>query len=246
MSNAENSARGQLSIGEVLAELRPEFSDVTISKLRFLEAEGLVEPERTPAGYRKYSHDHVSRLRYILAAQRDHYLPLRVIREQLEDADRKRVSTAAASRLSAVSSLAPAVATDQVDEPLPRQETWSRDELCEQAGVTDEQLDHIEQYGLIKPTAQRSRKTYGREAYDIVMIVVALEKFGVHPRHLRSYRASADREIGLFTQALAPLAHQRSQEARHKAQVAATELTDLSLRLHAALIRAELRSVLGD
>jgi DNA-binding transcriptional MerR regulator len=234
-----------MSIGEVLAQLRPEFPDTTISKLRFLESEGLVEPERTAAGYRKYSREDVARLRYVLTAQRDHYLPLRVIREQLAALDNGASPPTGGSApdrspralVSAESLPTPAdFAPDSAGTRL------SRTELLEEAGATEEQLRQLEQFGLV---SKRPGGFYDADALLIAGIVVQMAAFGLEPRHLRAYRSAADREVGLFEQVVAPLVRQRGAEAQARAQETVRELAALSVRLHAALVQAGLRSTLG-
>jgi DNA-binding transcriptional MerR regulator len=250
---ASGSAPGtaSMSIGEVLAQLRPEFPDTTISKLRYLEAEGLVEPQRTAAGYRKYSAGDVARLRYVLTAQRDHYLPLRVIREQLQ-------AVTEASAEGQPAPLGPSGAqprppralvdaaelagraTDAVRERTDLR--LSRAELSEAAGLDDAGLRELEQAGLVQ---QRNGGFYDGDALAIAQTAAALAQFGVQPRHLRPYRATADREVGLFQQVVAPLVRQRGPEGRAHAEETLRELASLSLRLHAALVQAGLRPTLG-
>lgn len=217
-----------MSIGEVLAELRPEFPDTTISKLRFLEAEGLVEPCRTPSGYRKYTWDDLARLRFVLAAQRDQYLPLRVIREQLAagppQPHRARPSLVAVDR-----------------ESPPAEVALTRSQLLERSGLTAETLDEVERLGLVPPpTAGR----YDPDAVVVAEVVGQLGRYGVEPRHLRAFRTAADREIGLFAQVIAPLARQGDPAAQARIAEAVRELAGLSQRLHGALVRIGLRDTL--
>jgi DNA-binding transcriptional MerR regulator len=221
-----------MSIGEVLAHLRTEFPDTTISKLRFLEAEGLVDPERTASGYRKYSWNDVARLRFVLTAQRDQYLPLRVIREQLDRMD-EQPSAPARPALVAVGS---EKASDPSDTRVPRED------VIERTGVPPALLDELEQIGLVtaKPPGW-----YDGDAVLIVEAVVGLTRYGLEARHLRAFRAAADREVGLFTQLLAPLVRQTDPAARARAGETARELQALSQKLHAALVRAGLRGELG-
>jgi DNA-binding transcriptional MerR regulator len=236
--------RGFMSIGEVLSQLRSEFPDTTISKLRFLETEGLVEPERTPAGYRKYSREDVARLRYVLTAQRDHYLPLRVIREQLDAIDRGlEPSGPGGARVPRALNVA---------EGLPSAEDFarggdelrlSRAELVEQAGISEEQVRQLEQFGLI---ARRTGGYYDGDALQIATTVVEMSRFGLEPRHLRAYRAAADREVGLFEQVVTPMMRQRNPEAKARAAETVRELAALSVRLHAALVQSGLRTTLGN
>lgn len=221
-----------MSIGEVLAHLRTEFPDTTISKLRFLEAEGLVDPQRTASGYRKYSWNDVARLRFVLTAQRDQYLPLRVIREQL---DRMDDEPAAPARPALV-----AVGGEKVADPPDAR--VPREDVIERTGVTAELLDELEQIGLVtaKPPGW-----YDGDAVIIVEAVVGLTRYGLEVRHLRAFRAAADREVGLFTQLLAPLVRQSDPAARARAAETARDLQALSQKLHAALVRAGLRGELG-
>jgi DNA-binding transcriptional MerR regulator len=240
------SAQAYLSIGEVLAQLRPEFPDTTISKLRFLESEGLVEPERTAAGYRKYSREDVARLRYVLTAQRDHYLPLRVIREQLDAIDR---GLEPAGPVAGNGSRGPRPLS--AAENLPTADDFvrsgddlrlSREELIEQAGLTEEQLRQLEQFGLV---ARRPGGYFDGDALLVASTVVELARYGLEPRHLRAYRSAADREVGLFEQVVTPLVRQRNPEAKARAAETVRELAALSVRLHAALVQTGLRSALG-
>ncbi len=211
-----------MSIGEVLARLRPEFPDITISKLRFLEAEGLVEPQRTPSGYRKYSLADLSRLRYVLAAQRDQYLPLRVIREQL-----------AGPALVSVDESAP--------DPAGTPQRLSRAELLAQSGLAEPVLDELERHGLLQDRAGR----YDADALVVARVAAQLAGYGLEPRHLRGYRTSADREVGLFAQLVVSVARQNTPAASDRAAELARELTGLSQQLHAALVRIVLRDALG-
>jgi DNA-binding transcriptional MerR regulator len=235
-AHPEPDAPALMSIGEVLAELRAEFPDATISKLRFLEAEGLVEPRRTPAGYRKYTWDDVSRLRYVLTAQRDHYLPLRVIRDQLATAEddsggNGRVRPA----LAAVGDPA-----DGAGEPGAHR--LSRAELLMRTGLTEPTLVELERHGVVTP---RSGGWYDADAVMIATVVTELARYGLEPRHLRAYRAAADREAGLYAQLVAPLVRQSDPAALARAAEAVRELISLSQRLHGALIAVGLRETLG-
>jgi DNA-binding transcriptional MerR regulator len=245
-------AQALMSIGEVLTHLRADFPDTTISKLRFLEAEGLVEPQRTAAGYRKYSWDDVARLRYILTAQRDHYLPLRVIREQLAAAEEADELPGAGRMRPALVAVGPnghpsGPASDSVAEPAwgGREQAESRlrrADLIARTGITDALLDSLEQHGLISP---RSGGWYDADALIIAEVARELAGYGVEPRHLRAHRTAADREVGLFAQLVSPLARQADPTAGARAAEAVRELTALSQRLHAALVRIGLRETLG-
>ncbi|MEO3747603.1 MerR family transcriptional regulator [Plantactinospora sp. B5E13] len=238
------AARGQplMSIGEVLAQLRVEFPDTTISKLRFLESEGLVEPQRTPAGYRKYSWDDVARLRFVLTAQRDQYLPLRVIREQLAEADREGLPGPERPRPSLV-----AVGPDgEVPGREPVVESsdgrLGRGELVSRSGIDESLLAELERMGLV---VSHPPGWYDGDALLIARAVAGLAGYGLEPRHLRGYRTAADREVGLFAQLVAPLVRQSDPAARARAAEVARELVGLSQQLHAALVRVGLRGTVG-
>ncbi len=229
-----------MSIGEVLAQLRVDFPDVTISKLRFLEAEGLVEPQRTAAGYRKYGWDDVARLRFVLTAQRDQYLPLRVIREQLaqwdasdEPPERSRPALVAVGPDGEVPGRAAAESA---------RVRWDRSELLARSGLDSSTLGELERLGLL---VSDPPGWYDDDALIIARAVAGLAAYGFQPRHLRGYRTAADREVGLFAQLVAPLARQSDPAARARAAETARELVSLSQQLHAALVRVGLRSTLG-
>ncbi|GAA1018138.1 MerR family transcriptional regulator [Acrocarpospora pleiomorpha] len=215
---AAEAIRAHMSIGEVLALLQGEFPDVTISKIRFLEGEGLIEPQRSPSGYRKFTHTDVERLRFILTAQRDQYLPLRVIKDQLADPPGPR----------AVGAETPPV-------------RLSREELLAAAEIDEETLAELEDYGLIPPGARR----YDADALDVARSVGRLARFGLHARHLRAVKAAAEREAGLLEQAVAPLLRRRAPGSLDHAEESAREISGLLMRLHAALLNGSVRGVLG-
>ncbi|GHJ44507.1 MerR family transcriptional regulator [Catellatospora sp. TT07R-123] len=230
-------AQALMSIGEVLSQLRSDFPDITISKLRFLETEGLVEPQRTASGYRKYSRDDVARLRFILSAQRDQYLPLRVIREQLSEG---------AHLVQARPTLV-AVGDDHRPEQRAAAEEPAHlrlraQELCTRAGISEQLLADLEQHGLV---TVRAGQWYDGDAFAVAEVAGQLAEYGVQPRHLRAYRVAADREAGLYAQLVAPLMRQHDPTARARAAETVRELTMLSQRLHAALLRSGLNDALG-
>ena len=235
--------RTRLGIGEVLAELRAEFPDVSISKIRFLEAEGLVQPERTPAGYRKFSRTDVERLRYVLTAQRDHYRPLKVIKDDLDAIDRGLQPAAGVGR--------PHVPDAVLYGGEPPADSWngdgaplrlSRSELLEAAGISPELLDKIEGFGLIGPGSDSGH--YDADALVVAKTVGEMAAFGLEPRHLRAFKTAAEREVSLVGQVVTPLRRQRDAAARARAEDAVTQLAAASVRLHARLVRIGLRSVL--
>lgn len=235
------------SIGSVLAQLRADFPDVTISKIRFLESEGLVRPERTAAGYRQFSPADVARLRYVLAAQRDHYLPLKVIKEHLDAMDRGEQDAGddrRGPRLPRPLVGVPDVAGPATPEDFVVADTVriTQEELLSSAGIGTAALAELEQFGLIRPGPAGF---YDHDAVLVARTVRAMTAFGLEPRHLRAFRASADREVGLLAQILTPMTRQRDPDARSRADEVGRELAALSVRLHALLVRTGLRGAIG-
>lgn len=201
-----------LTMGAVVQALSEEFPDISASKIRYLETEGLIRPHRTARGSRRFTDDDVRQLRQVLRLQRDEYLPLRVIREGL-------------SSTSVADGDAAAVSPQRLRPARPR--AMSVSELCERAGITRSTLDDLEKYGLIS-----SRDS---QALEICTLVARLGAFGIEPRHLRSSRVAADREIGLVEQALAPRKGDPVRDADDRGQLLA-----LLIDLHIALVRAGL------
>ncbi|GGX23182.1 MerR family transcriptional regulator [Streptomyces noursei] len=233
-SGTASSDRKPMSIGTVLNVLREEFPEVTISKIRFLEAEGLVEPQRTPSGYRKFTAADVERLASVLRMQRDHYLPLKVIKEHLD----------ALERGEQVQLPAPTAPRDLVegvsdpDEERPTAARIGRAELLAATEVDEAALADWESYGLIVPHEDGG---YDIEAVTVAKLVADLGRFGLEPRHLRAVKAAAEREAGLVEQVVAPLRRHRNPQTRAHAEATARELATLSARLHAALLQSALR-----
>ncbi|GAA2922432.1 MULTISPECIES: MerR family transcriptional regulator [Streptomycetaceae] len=223
-----------MSIGTVLLQLRDEFPEVTISKIRFLEAEGLIEPQRTPSGYRKFRSADVERLAQVLRMQRDHYLPLKVIREHLDALARGEQAA-----------LPPGSGQGELGDGRWDQNPGranaariGRSELLAAAEVTEDQLGEWESYGLIVPTPEGS---YEAETVTVARLVADLGRFGLEPRHLRAVKAAAEREAGLVEQVVAPLRLHRNPQTRAHAEATARELAELSVRLHAALVQTALK-----
>ncbi|MDH6697123.1 MerR family transcriptional regulator [Streptomyces griseoviridis] len=222
---------GLMSIGAVLNTLRDEFPEVTISKIRFLESEGLIEPQRTPSGYRKFSPADVERLGQVLRMQRDHYLPLKVIREHLD-----AIARGEAAPLPVVGRQRDGEAALEVAEG-PTAARIARDELLAAAGIEDRELSEWESYGLVTPLADG---VYDAEAVTVAALVVELGRFGIEPRHLRAMKAAADREAGLVDQVVAPLKRHRNPQTRAHAEARTKELAALTVRLHGALVQTAL------
>jgi DNA-binding transcriptional MerR regulator len=236
------------SIGSVLNQLRADFPDITISKIRFLESEGLVRPDRTAAGYRQFSLADIERLRYVLAAQRDHYLPLKVIKEHLEEMDRGADGGSGAGcgprlprpLVGVAETNAPAAPEDFAAAETVR---MTQEELLDAAGITVAALAELEQFGLIKPGRAGF---YDTDAVLVARTARAMTEFGLEPRHLRAFRASADREVGLLAQIVTPMTLQRDPDARARADEVVRELAALSVRLHALLVKTGLRGAIGN
>lgn len=240
--DAEGSVRNRKNktIGQVLSQLDADFPGISASKIRFLEDKGLVFPQRTNTGYRKYSQKDVERLRYILELQRDQYLPLKVIKERLEAVDAGRLASPYAEvNLDAQGEGEPispvqgasAISTD------PGQ-TYSLRELAAKTGAETPLLRELLNHGLIRESDN------GYDEYDVVVVQVCLEltRHGLQPRHLRSFRAAAEREVGLIETAVAPLALRKDADSRTKAAERAQEIAQLCLRLHMTLVAASMPS----
>ncbi|MEV2211764.1 MerR family transcriptional regulator [Streptomyces sp. NPDC050997] len=222
---------GLMSIGTVLNVLRDEFPEVTISKIRFLESEGLIEPQRTPSGYRKFTVDDVERLGHVLRMQRDHYLPLKVIRDHLDAMERgEAVQLPVLGRHRDGEVVLEATAG-------PTAARIGRAELLAAAEIGEEELREWESYGLIAPLPDGA---YDAEVVTVASLVAELGRFGIEPRHLRVMKAAADREAGLVDQVVAPLKLHRNPQTRAHAEARAKELAGLTVKLHAALVQIAL------
>jgi DNA-binding transcriptional MerR regulator len=242
------------SIGEVLDLLKQDFPDVTISKIRFLESQGLVEPERTPSGYRKFFDADVERLRWILRQQREHFLPLRVIKERLEqDGGAPPVDAApgeGAERGEAPG--APGAAGPEPSGPRPGNDahtltsglsaaTFTRDELARASGCDVAALQDLERYGLLSASSDGDVPAFDEEALIVARLAAAFARHGVEARHLRMYRTAADREASFFAQVVLPMIKQRNPVARRQSIEALADLVRLGEGMRASLVRQALR-----
>jgi len=238
------STRARLSIGEVLGQLRPDFPGLNISKIRFLEAEGLIEPERTPSGYRKFSHRDVDRLRYVLTAQREAYLPLKVIREHLDAMDRglepPPLTGAAPPQVPRVVLAGDGYPSPDAFAPEVTELRLSRDELLTAAEIEDDLLVQLEAFGLVRP--RQGAAPYDGDALVVAKTAGELAAFGLEPRHLRAFRTAADREVGLVEQVVSPMRRGRDAGATARAEEAISQIAALSVRLHATLVKTGLRA----
>ena len=230
----------RLTIGQVLELLRADFPSVTIPKIRFLEDKGLIKPERTAAGYRKFADADVDRLRYVLTAQRDHYLPLKVIGEHLEALDRGLEPPPIQPTVPTVPVVSLAADGLPSAESFRRRDDLrlSRRELLKLAEIGEEVLAELEAYGLL--AARPGTRHYDTDALVVARTARELAEFGLEPRHLRAFRAAADREVGLVEQVVAPLRGGRDAAASARADDATTQIAALSVRLHATLVKAGL------
>jgi len=212
-----------LTIGTVCGMLKDEFPDISISKIRYLEDQGLLAPRRTEGGYRLFSEEDVERLETILRLQRDEFLPLRVIRQELASPaarDRKRRR---AGGLNA----------DEADLDL--------DELCERAGIDTRLARELEEFGLLTSRAEAGEKRYSELEADIALACGRLAQYGIAPRHLRAFRTSADREAGLIEQVVGPALRARSPERRRTGLEDLEALSELAAELSQLLSRRAVR-----
>lgn len=253
MSAPDSPALAGMSIGAVLDLLRPDFPDVTISKIRFLEAEGLVTPQRAASGYRRFTAYDCARLRFILTAQRDHYLPLKVIRAQLDaqpDGELPPIgSPYGVPRLVSVPGIAE---TDGGAEPgsgprpdaaavAPTRIRLSREDLVERSGVDDGLLTALLKAGVI---TTGPGGFFDEHAVVILQCARALSEYGVEPRHLRAFRSAADRQSDLIAQIAGPVVKAGKAGARDRADDLAREVAALAITLHTSLIKSAVRDVL--
>lgn len=234
---ADSHPAGRRSIGAVLEELRTDFPDVTVSKIRFLEARGLVNPQRTAAGYRSFDEADVQRLRYILTAQRDRFWPLKVIREALDAMDRGLEPAGEPDQR-------PRVPTPEHDPQVPSAHDLSqpakplrltRAEVIKASGLSPAMLDALVGYGLLQPDSGGHFDSY---ALPIAAAAAALGSYGIEARHLRPFRTAADREIGLAQQVVAPV---RGRDPA-RGEVLAAQILSHGVALHTALVRAALHA----
>jgi len=269
------TGRPYMSIGEVLGVLQPEFTDVTVSKIRFLESEGLIDPERTPSGYRKFYQRDLDRLRFILTLQRDSYLPLKVIRDRLAEFDAGLVPSAGASlapvpsptaeptgnggQVATAATAAPAAVAPtaraprpevEVDEDLAESATalhMSENDLAAAAGLELSQVAMLREFGVICAHGMNGDTYFDQDDLIVGRIAKDFLQFGVEPRHLKMFRHFAEREAALFEQIVLPSFRHRSPETRKQASQSLSELARLSRKIRHAFLRQNLRAYLaGD
>jgi len=245
-----------LSIGEVLGLLLEEFPDITISKIRFLESQGLIEPERTASGYRKFSRPEVERLRFILREQRENYLPLKVIRNKL-DSDTsdgmirpyddtsphiERTQATVGGHPSARQNLAKApLAPSRQSKKADDTSSISRTELLQELDASDVVLKSLVANGLVKPRLVGDIEMFSPLDKEIVDIASRFIEKGIDVRHLKAWKHTAEREFGLFEQRIMPFLRQRNPAARQEAMELLSELTELADQLRSAFVTVAAR-----
>ena len=233
------ATRNYQSIGEVLVTVKTEFPDITISKIRFLESEGLIEPERTPSGYRKFYDKDLERLRSILKMQRDEYLPLKVIKERLlqqEEADRE----------VPIAMIEPSGVEPEEDlaEP-PTGLQMSIEEMSAATGIDREKIRELESFGLVCSHGPESARYYDGDDYVVLSIVKDFFRYGIEPRHLTMYKHFEEREAAFFETLVMPQLRQRNPDARRQATASLTDLAKASRKLKQAMLRTNLRQYLS-
>jgi len=224
MSAAEAAPDRLLTIGAVCRRLMEEFPDISISKIRYLEDQGLLSPKRTQGGYRLFGEDDVERLQIILRLQRDEFLPLRVIRQQLAS------PLAGQARRRRPVGLGP-------DEPI------TIEELCERSGISPDVARELESFGLLEARREDGERRYGESDIDIAIVCTKLGQYGIGPRNLRSLRTAVDREANLLEQLLAPALRARNPERRKSAVEDLHGLAELAQELSQLLFWRNLRRI---
>ena len=217
-----------LTIGAVCRLLREEFPEISISKIRYLEDQGLLAPRRTPGRYRLYGEEDVDRLRTILRLQRDEFLPLRVIRQEL-------ASTGGKERVRRAGRGFVAGPDDEAELEL--------GEFCERAGVTAAFARELEEYGLIESRVDAGERLYPQSEADVAAVCAKLARFGVDARHLRTFRTAADRETGLLSTIVAPALRSQNPERRQSGMEDLQLLAELAQELSQLLFWRALRRV---
>ena len=266
MSQRSTAERPYLSIGEVLGLLLEEFPDITISKIRFLESQGLIVPERTPSGYRKFYDDDVDRLKFILREQKENFLPLRIIKDRLDTPpsgtprpeasvststdqnDPAETSAPVAPAHPSRRAVRPDVIVDKAPKrPAPpdpsdsvgRPATYTRAEILEVSGLDPSGFADLETFGLVGAVDGKSRRSadlFDEHDLAIAEVAAGFLAAGVDIRHLKAWKIAADREAGLLEQRVLPVLRRRTPDARAEANQLLDELSDLGGRLRAILV----------
>ncbi|WP_028266694.1 transcriptional regulator FtsR [Arthrobacter sp. MA-N2] len=230
MAQPERRGPQVLNIGEVLAQLSDDFPTMTASKIRFLEEKGLINPKRTPAGYRQYAESDVERLRFVLALQRDQYLPLKVIKDYLDAIDRGERP----ENLPPGVSVSPRIVSDELAAELQgHTRALTEEQLRAESGASVPLVQSLLSFGLISHVNGK----FDEHALQVARACVQLESHGLEPRHLRPFQAAAEREFGLVERVVAPLTSRKDAASQSRAAEAAREISELCLSLHRALVQ---------
>ena len=231
-------------IGQVVASLRGDFPEVSVSKLRFLESQGLITPQRTTKGYRKYSRTDIAKLRWILAQQREHFLPLRIIRERMASVEWSAQADEQESRLpdvdvsDQVRRLAPPAPT-----PDPGSTGMTLPQLAGASGLSLSQARELTRYGLLVPRSTADIDFYDSHALEVARIARQMFDHGLEPRHLRVFKASVDRELDLSTPAVQQILQHGGPDAQRRARDLVANQAALASALHEALVRRALQNL---
>lgn len=234
-----------LSIGEVLHLLQGEFPDVTISKLRFLESQGLISPGRTDAGYRKYYEEDVGRLRWILTQQKRNFLPLKVIKEMLES-DPPDFSGLGEESLESTSGTGSGPRGNQILGSAASGASFTFEELTKASGLSEIEVKDLVKLGMIAPRTAGESAVFDEGALAVVRLAASFRTHGVEPRHLRMYKVAAEREAGVYEQLVLPLLKQRDPGAHVAARELLEELARLGESMRVSMLRQALRPHLGE
>jgi DNA-binding transcriptional MerR regulator len=231
--------RKSLTIGAVCKALAQEFPDISISKIRYLEDQKLLTPRRTPGGYRLYTQGDVARLRTILRMQRDEFLPLRVIRQELA-AGRSGDTTPVpgGAPREAMRSWRPSVSVRNDSGAL-----YSMDDVLEETKAESKLVRELEEYGVVKGEMRSGVRYFDETEREIIAAVAELARYGVGGRNLRVFRSSADREANLLQQILAPALRSRNPERRKEAVEALENLAAVATHLKHLLLIRDLRKI---
>lgn len=231
------------SIGQVLDLLKGDFADISISKIRFLESQGLIDPERNQSGYRKFTEADVNRLRWILEQQRDHFLPLKVIKERIDQQEFD--GTEGSGEPNRDGDGARGSAGPNPLDPGAVSVSLTLDELASASGLSQSKIMELQKFGLIEPLNDGALRHYGSEAVIVAKVAAGFLAHGVEPRHLRAYKSAAEREAGLMEQRIMPMVMQRTAQSRQQSQDTLVELINLGSELRLSLLRCALANHTG-
>ena len=228
------------SIGQVLDLLKDDFSDISVSKIRFLESQGLIDPERNQSGYRKFTEYDIDRLRWILEQQRDHFLPLKVIKERIDYEDFDGTAGGGESGEKGDAPSPPSRGRPNPLDPGEVSVSLSLDELASVSGLGQSEIMELQKFGLIGPIDDGALTHYDAEAVIVAKVAAGFLTHGLEPRHLRAYKSAAEREAGLLEQRIMPLVMQRTAKSRKDSQDVLVELINLGSDLRLSLLRGAL------